>query len=241
MEPTRAHGRCLALALAAGLAAPALGQANQARPFAPLPSLSVAEMATLRGGLEVAGLRMDLTAELRTYIDHRLALATEYRLTQLAESRQMIQTRLQEGRQTLQAALGAPHAPPTPTAVTTAPATTSAPAANEPPAGVPGSAGADARQVTSPPPGIQVTTTTGGSTGRGTVTVTGDTGITVVTHTVGSEQILSSVTNTANGRQIRQEIGINLTVHNFSEFASKVSGVLNARRIGRAATGALLR
>lgn len=219
MERIRAQGPGLALVLALGLAAPALAQAGQARPFAPLPALSVAEMASLRGGLEVAGLNMDLTAQLRTYIDQRLALATEYRLTRLQEGRQMVQSRLREGRQRLHSGLE------------------TALGADAPPTTAPASAATGADHVTDTAPDIRVDTSTRGQIGRGTVTAVTASGVTVVTHTVGPERILSTIANTANGQRIRQEIGIELTVHNFREFSSRVRTALDARRIGRAVSG----
>ncbi len=63
---------------------------------ATLPGDPVPEqvLAGLRGGLEVAGLRMDMAANLRTYIDNRLALETTARLERYADRHRWVEQRV---------------------------------------------------------------------------------------------------------------------------------------------------
>ncbi len=163
-------------------------------PFDGLPRIPAAEMAQLRGALEVGGLQMDLTARLRTYVDERLALATEMRIDRLAEGRQALQERLARipGR---------------------APA--SAPAADNGPA--PGKA-----------PGGR------GSAAPALPVVTNEAvGQTTVHHVLSQRGLVSTVSNTASGRTVHQQVDVDVTIHNFSDFARQVRDTLQARTIGR--------
>jgi len=184
--------------------------------------LAESELAALRGGLEVAGLRIDLTARLRTYVDQRLAAATEMRITRLTEGQASMTRRLTE------AGLG--------------------PAATGPAGGA-----AQPLQLTTEPGGGGFVTSlgtgpSGGAAGpRGPAAAALPTvgsapvapgrtsaGETRIDHAISPQQVLSTVTNTANNRSIQQSVEIELRVHNFSEFAANARDFVRARALGRA-------
>jgi hypothetical protein len=163
-------------------------------PFDGLTRIPAAEMAQLRGGLEIGGLQMDLTARIRTYVDERLALATEMRIDRLAEGQQALQERLARipGR-----------APESAGSIGNGPA----------PGKVAGSPEA-------PPPPLPVVTNE-------------SVGATTVHHVLSQRGLVSTVSNTASGRSVHQQVDVDVTVHNFSEFARHVRDTLQARAIGR--------
>lgn len=74
----------------------ALALSTSAASAAVLPADSVPEhvLAGLRGGLEVAGLKMDMAANLRTYIDNRLALETTARLERYGDRHRWVEQRV---------------------------------------------------------------------------------------------------------------------------------------------------
>ncbi|HSP00675.1 MAG TPA: hypothetical protein VLN90_04345, partial [Thioalkalivibrio sp.] len=169
----------------------------------PFPSTVVPEqsLATMRGGLEIAGLKMDLTAQLRTYIDQQLALATEVRLERHAAGANKYTTRLHTINQKQR----------------------------------------DVEQGASAP--VQLTTTTGtsprqvfevnvpGSDSPSALTPVG--GVTNVTHVVSADQLISSVSNTADGRTVEQTLTVQVQVLNFRAFSDQARSAIRAQEVGR--------
>lgn len=203
----------VALLLAAALAAAPAGAATF-----PAHPLSAAELAGLRGGLEVAGLRMDLTARMRTYIDQRLASATEMQITRLAEGKATMTRRLVEaGLQSPAADNGT--APSVTTSSTGDVATTriDAPASTANNGIPPSTSAASAATAANPVPA-----------GRTTA------GQTRVDHVISPRQVVSTITNTADNRSVHHAVELELRVHNFTSFAARARDVIRARALGRA-------
>lgn len=75
-------------------------------------------LANLRGGLEVANLRIDLAANLRTYIDDRLALETSARLERVADRHRWVEQRVVAHEAGPVSDQSSSAASPNPTAVT---------------------------------------------------------------------------------------------------------------------------
>jgi len=186
------------IAAIAGLCLPAMAVAG-----VPFPSTVVPEhtLATMRGGLEIAGLKMDLTAQLRTYIDQELALATEVRLERHAAGANKFTTRLNTINQKHQ---DMEPGAPAPVQVTT-------------------STGAGAKQVFE----VQVP----GSDSPSALTPVG--GVTNVTHVVSADQLISSVSNTADGRTVEQTLTVQVQVLNFRAFSDQARSAIRAQEVGR--------
>lgn len=187
----------------------------------PREVLGAAELAALRGGLEVAGLRMDLTARLRTYVDERLAAATEMRITRLAEGKAVMTRRLIEAG--LQSASPAPASSGAPAVTITTEQTGEgfATSLHAPPA----TAAASPAAAATAPPAVGTVPVTPGQTVAGQ---------TRVDHVISPRQVLSTITNTANHRSVQQSVELELTVHNFRAFAAHARDVIRARALGRA-------
>lgn len=185
----------------------------------PREVLGAAELAALRGGLELAGLRMDLTARLRTYVDERLAAATEMQITRLAEGKAVMTRRLIEAG--LQPDSPAPASGSAPAVTSTTRQTGEGFATS---LHAPAATAAASPAATALPAVSKVPVTTG-------QTVAGETR---VDHVISPRQVLSTITNTANHRSIQQSVELELTVHNFSAFAAHARDVIRARALGRA-------
>lgn len=149
---------CLA---AAFLAAPVFAQEQ----------LSVGELESQVGGFQTpTGLEIGFGAEVRTYVDGKLALQT--RLTWTDQG--AVQTTEGHGNGDLSGAAGA---------------------------------------------GINI----GGAPGAG-LYVPGDNGGTVVLHGLDSDQISGMIFNTADNRDIRQEVNVTLNVPDLTQFQKDVAG-----------------
>ncbi|MFN2348648.1 MAG: hypothetical protein ABR558_03600 [Thioalkalivibrio sp.] len=186
------------IAVVAGLWLPAIAVAD-----VPFPSSVVPEqmLVTMRGGLEIAGLKMDLTAQLRTYIDQQLALATEVRLERHAAGANKYTTRLNTINQKHQ---DMEQGSPTPVQVTT-------------------STGNGAQQVFE----VKVP----GSDSPSALIPVG--GVTNVTHVVSADQLISSVSNTADGRTVEQTLTVQVQVLNFRAFSDQARSAIRAQEVGR--------
>lgn len=190
----------------------------------PRTALSDGELAGLRGGLEVAGLRMDLTARMRTYIDQRLAAATEMQITRLAEGKAMMTQRLvQAGLQAPATATDSSPSATTPPTVTTQSAGESVASRIDAASATPNAVATDGGVAPAP-----VTEASPVAAGR---TVTGQTR---VDHIVNPRQVVSTITNTADNRSIHHAVELELRIHNFSSFAARARDIVRARALGRA-------
>lgn len=186
-------------------------------PFAGLPGIPATEMARLTGGLEVGGLKVDLTAHLRTFIDGRLAAAEQVRLVRLDEAQRRVASRLSaiDGQ--------APATESTDVAVDSATAVETVhgsvhDAGNHTPAPV--------QRIVRPDGSLQAIVV---SDGQG--------GATTVSFDVGPKHLLSTVANTANERQVHQQVDVEVHIHRFRDFSAQIRSALLAERIGRAVNG----
>lgn len=244
--------RLLTASLLAAVALPAQAVGNNV--FHGQRIVDAAVLDSLRGGLEIAGLKLDLTARLNTYIDNRLALATEARLTDLRgieqraidRATQAVHTRL--ASETSASVQGTTNG----TAVNTpssAPST-STPTSNPAPSNVVSNGGSGG-STASPSAVVDNAPPVGQTAGTTTATVNANpdasampsdavsivTGTTSVRHTVTPRQIMSTVMNTADGRAIRSAVEVEVTVHNFSQFSAVARDALTARRAGMRVNG----
>lgn len=177
--------------LLAAAAQPA--RADDDNPFEELAAVSSDELQDMRGGLQVGGLNLDIGANLRTYVDGRLALESVIRYTDVG-------TQIEHR---------------------------------------PGSAGgADAS--------IPLVLNSAGNVtlglrgvdparfkGAGGVQINDARGNIVAMHDASSGRITSVIINQSNGRDIRQELAIDVTVHNFAQFRDSLRGtLLNGRLNG---------
>lgn len=180
----------------------ATAAASPPTPFGGMSELAPEYMAQLTGGLAVGGLKIDLTARVRTYINDRLAVAEDYRITRLNDGQQRVQARLSSVDQRV-----------TEGASRNAPTTHSA---------------SDTR--------IERTALSDGGLRSRTVDK-GDGGVTSMTFDFGRDQLVSTIANTANDRNIHQRVNVDVKIANFSEFTSNIRSSLMAERIGRAVNG----
>lgn len=185
--------------------------------FAGLPALTADELQALRGGFEIAGLKFDFAAELRTFVDGRLALETLVTYTKTGTATQ--------------------HRPlPLPEAVTGITATGSplestadTAAANpaDPETSVqllgPGQSRTPAQLTL---PGVDLS----GLKDATGILINDRKGAILALHEATRERITSMVVNQASGRDIRQELNVSVTVQNFQQFRDSLrSTLLNGR------------
>lgn len=221
---TGKHHRTLRLGLGAllGSCSIAATAAPWHGPFTGLAEVAPARMADLRGGLELGGLQVDLTARVRTYIDGRLAAAEEHRVNRINRADARVESRIHdmETRMATAGALadgaGAAAGEATESGGTASAAGTGA-ATRETPV---------ERAVTARDGGV-----------RSVAVSTDRRGTTAVRVDLNQSQLVSTVANRANGRQVHHQMDVELRVRNFSEFASQVRSALFAARIGRAVNG----
>ncbi len=158
----------------------------------------------------MGGLKVDLTARVRTYINDRLAAAEDYRITRLNDAQKHIQARISRMdnhvTETIDAA--ANHA-----------ATDDGPSTNM---------GSNTR--------IERTVRPDGGLRSRTINE-GDDGATTMTFDIGRDQLVSSIANTANNRHIHQQVNVEVQITNFREYTSNIRSSLMAERIGRAVNG----
>ncbi|MBI5040607.1 MAG: hypothetical protein HZB57_05235 [Gammaproteobacteria bacterium] len=194
--------------------------------FQELQVISTDELQALRGGFEFAGLQFDFGANLRTFVDGRLALETIIKYTETGVLTQHL------------------PASPTNTPGRTAPAPTVAgtgsPATTSPPAtgnaaggGTQGSVQVlGAGQGPSPAdlylPNIDLSAMKD-ATG---VLINDRKGAVLALHEATRDRITSMVVNQATGRDIRQEVDINVTIQNFRQFQDALRGAILSGRIG---------
>lgn len=207
--------KLVALALLSSLAGAtdAEPQPTQTAEFPDMPALAADELQALRGGFEIAGLKFDFAAELRTYLDGRLALETLITYTQGG-------TVTQHRALPLDTAAGSPVS-----------ANPSEPIAG---AGTPGTAAAV--QLLGPDQGqtpaqlyLPSVDLSGLKEAAG-VLVNDRKGTILALHEATRERITSLVVNQATGRDIRQELNVNVTVQNFQQFRDSLrSSILNGR------------
>lgn len=175
--------------------------------FVGLSSIESDEMAQLTGGLAVGGLKIDLTARVRTYINDRLAVAEDFRITRLNDAQHRIQASLSRVDNHVTETAGA--------------------AVNQ--------VAQDNAPSTSTIPNTQTEHTALPSGGLRSRTIDeGDGGVTSMTFDFGRDQLVSTIANTANGRHVHQRVDVEVQVANFRDFASNVRSSLLAERIGRA-------
>jgi len=190
--------------------------------FHELPTLAADELQALRGGFEFAGLKFDFAAQLRTFVDGRLALETLITYTDSGMVSQQ-QPALAPGTATQPAAAtppagaGQPGTPP-PTASVTTP-------------GV-----AESVQLLGPEqdqtpaqlnlPGIDLA----GLKDATGILINDRKGAILALHEATRERITSTVVNRADGRDIRQQLDISVTVGNYQQFRDSLrSSILNGR------------
>lgn len=201
-------GQVLRVAVATAiLGVSATTMASPPTTFVGLSPLAPDHMAQLTGGLAVGGLKVDLTASVRTYINDRLAAAEDFRITRLNDAQQRIQARLSRVDN---------HVTETPDTTANQISPNNAPATS-----------------TSQNTRTENTQIRGGGLRTRTIDE-GDGGVTSMTFDFGRDQLVSTISNTANNRHIHQRVNIEVQVSNFREFASNVRSSLLAERVGRA-------
>lgn len=220
LRRARRHGGpALATALAAlsATAGAVLPAAPADDVFRDLPALSVDELQTLRGGFEFAGLKFDFAAQLRTFVDGRLALETLITYTDTGMVAQH-QPALSPGTAT-------PPSPATPPAGAEQPATSvTAPGVTE------------SVQLLGPEqdqapaqlnlPGIDLS----GLKDATGILINDRKGAILALHEATRERITSMVVNQATGRDIRQQLDVSVTVENYRQFRDSLrSTLLNSR------------
>lgn len=172
--------------------------------FDDLTALTADELQEMRGGFEYAGMKFDFAAQLRTYVDGRLALET---LITYSGNDTAAQHRLQTS---------APTAPTSPAG--------SSPTYN-------GNvqllgSGQDQSPAQVNLPGIDLA----GLKEAAGILINDRKGATLALHEATRERITSMVINQASGRDIHQEMNINVTVQNFQQFRDALrSSILNSR------------
>jgi len=204
----------------------AVGAATAATPtragtpdvFGELPAVSAEELQAMRGGFDFGGLEFEFGAQLRTFVDGRLALESLISYTAAGVSTEHL-----------------------PVDLTNLPVTSPR--------------GADSSDRGAPAPASAPVTGTGGTVqalggGRGPtpaqldlpgidlsglkdatgILIDDRTGAIVALHEATRERITSVVLNQANGRELRQELNVNVTVRNFEQMRDSIrSIVFNSR------------
>lgn len=202
----------LVITLMAATGAAAIGAEPVAKTavddFPDLPALDAEELRALRGGFEYAGMKFDFSAQLRTFVDGRLALET-------------LITYTRNGAITQHRPMPAPG-----------PATQAAPSSTTHPSPV----AAESVEVPGPDqdrtpaqlnlPGVDLA----GMKNAAGVLIDDRRGAILALHEATRERITSMVVNQASGRDIRQEMNVNVTVQNFQQFRDTLrSTILNSR------------
>lgn len=169
-----------------------------------LTALTADELREMRGGFEYAGMKFDFAAQLRTYVDGRLALET---LITYSGNGTVAQHRLQTS---------------TPTAPTSTADSSPAYGGNVQLLGP----GQDQTPAQVNLPGIDLA----GLKEAAGILINDRKGATLALHEATRERITSMVINQASGRDIRQEMNIDVTVQNFQQFRDTLrSAILNSR------------
>lgn len=189
--------------------------------FPNLPALAAEELRTLRGGFEFAGLKFDFAAQLRTYVDGRLALETLISYTgsgAVTQHRPMPQPDIpaQPVPSSTSSPSSAPPAPPTQTAAPNAGGSVQllGPDQDRTPA-----------QVNLP--GIDLS----GLKNAAGILINDRKGAILALHEATRERITSMVVNQATGRDIRQELNVDVTVRNFQQFRDTMRDTLLNNRL----------
>lgn len=187
--------------------------------FQNLPTLDADELQTLRGGFEFAGLKFDFAAQIRTFLDGRLALESFITYTEAGTLSQ---------HHPLPVPNAAMQSTPTSTAAVTGQATAPVP--------VPVTDVGESVQLLGagqgPTPaqlnlnGIDLA----GLKDAVGIMINDRKGATIALHEATRERITSMVVNQASGRDIRQELDVSVTVNNFQQFRDSIrSTILNSR------------
>jgi hypothetical protein len=206
---SRAAGKRYVLALIMLLASGGTNATdNSAETTAGFPddmtALTAGELQEMRGGFEYAGMIFDFAAQLRTYVDGRLALET---LITYSGNGTAAQHRLQTS---------------TPAAPTNTAGSSPAYNGNVQLLGP----GQDQTPAQVNLPGIDLA----GLKEAAGILINDRKGATLALHEATRERITSMVINQASGRDIRQEMNISVTVENFQQFRDTLrSSVLNSR------------
>lgn len=190
--------------------------------FHDLPALATDELQALRGGFEFAGLKFDFAAQLRTFVDGRLALETLITYTDSGMASQQQPTlspgiATQPSAATPPAGAGQPAETPPATSVTAPGITESVqllgPEQDQTPAqlNLPGIDLAGLKDATG-------------------ILINDRKGAILALHEATRERITSTVVNQADGRDIRQQLDISVTVGNYQQFRDSLrSSILNGR------------
>lgn len=189
--------------------------------FKDLSALDADELRTLRGGFEFAGLKFDFAAQLRTYVDGRLALETLMSYTDsgaVTQHRPMAQPNT-PGQPT-------PSSIPSPSSTPTVPPTqTTAPKAAESVQLLGPGQGRTPAQLNLP--GIDLS----GLKNATGILINDRKGAILALHEANRERITSMVVNQATGRDIRQELNVDVTVRNFQQFRDTMRDTLLSNRL----------
>lgn len=164
--------------------------------FSGIEVIAMDELEGMRGGLSIAGMEVDIGAVVRTIVDGQLALESQISLTAANE---------------IAAAIGAPGS-----GINAAAPTTSG-GSNGVTAG-----GANANSPAPTANNVTLQPTSNGTANPATnnsanFVINDAKGLTQVIHDVTRNSVVSAIVNQANGRDIRQEVDINITVSNFRE------------------------
>lgn len=163
--------------------------------FSGIEVIAMDELEGMRGGLSIAGMEVDIGAIVRTIIDGQLALESQISLTSANE---------------IAAAIDAPGS-----GINAAASTTSG-GSN----GV--KAGTDANSPVPTANNVTLQPTSNGAANpaannSASFVINDSKGLTQVIHDLTRNRVVSAIVNQANGRDIRQEVDINITVSNFRE------------------------
>lgn len=180
--------------------------------FPNLPALAAEELRTLRGGFEFAGLKFDFAAQLRTYVDGRLALETLISYTG-------------SGAVTQHRPMAQPNNPGQPVPSSTPPTQTAAPNAGESVQLLGPGQGRTPAQLNLP--GIDLS----GLKNATGILINDRKGAILALHEANRECITSMVVNQATGRDIRQELNVDVTVRNFQQFRDTMRDTLLSNRL----------
>ncbi len=187
--------------------------------FSGVDVIAMDELGAMRGGLELAGLNIDVGAVVRTIVDGQLALESHISLATASE---------------IAAAIGAdPRFGINPAPLVTAATNNAGQAegiANSPAANA--AAPTTANNVSMPIQSANGAATT--QANRSNVVINDAKGLTQIIHDVTRNRVVSAIVNQADGRTIRQEMDINITVSNFREIQRAAA----QQRVSRALGGA---
>lgn len=175
--------------------------------FDDLPAISADELKELRGGFEFAGLKFDFAAYLRTFVDGRLALETLIKYTDVGTLQQ----------HQLLPAQNTGGIPPPNAGTSGAEETVQVLGAGQ---------GPSPAQLNLP--GVDLS----GLKDAAGILINDRTGAILALHEATRDRITSLVVNQATGRDIRQELNIDVTVENFRQFQETLRGTILNNKIG---------